>query len=128
MACVAAPTFKRPESGLPRLDLKAVFALPRANLAAVQEAQAVLLDAAQAIARLQAGHAQALITRARGVLANQEPGRPEAVLAEVKAAAETTFATAQQSLELGLAAQRRVTELASARARAHLERFTTRAA
>jgi hypothetical protein len=128
MACVAAPLFKRPEPGLPRLDLKVLFALPQANLTAVQEAQAVLLGAAQVIARLQVDHAQALITRACGALAAQEPRQPEAVRTEVKAVAETTFATARQSLELGLAAQRRVAELAAARIRANLERLTTRAA
>jgi hypothetical protein len=128
MACVAAPLVKRPEAGLPRLDLKAVLALPQANLTAVQEAQAVLLGAAQAIAKLQADHAQALITRARGALATREPRKPEAMLAEGKAAAEMTFAAAQQSLELGLAAQRRVAALVAARTRAALERLTTRAA
>ena len=128
MACVAAPLFQRPEPGLPRLDLKPVLAQHQANLIVVQEAQAVLLGAAQAIARLQAGHAQTLITRARGALATREPGKPEAVLAEVKAAAETALATVQQSLDLGLAAQRRVVELVAARARADLERSTTRAA
>ena len=89
MACVAAPLLKRPEPGLPRLDPKPVFTWHQANLAAVQEAQAVLLGAAQAVAKLQAGHAQALITRARGALATQAPRKPEAVLTEVKAAAET---------------------------------------
>jgi hypothetical protein len=68
MACVAAPLFPRPEPGQPRLDLKPVLARHRANLATIQEAQAVLLDAAQALARPQAGHAQALITRARADL------------------------------------------------------------
>jgi hypothetical protein len=128
MACVAAPLFRRPELGLPGLDPKAVFARHQAKLAAVQEVQAVLLDAAQAIAKLQAGHAQALITRARGALATQAPRKPEAVLAESKAAAETIFTTAQQSLEVGLAAQRRVAELAAARTCANLERLTTRTA
>jgi hypothetical protein len=128
MAKVAAPASTRPEPKLPGHDLEAVLGLHKANLAAAHEAQAVLLDAAQAIAKLQAGHAQALITRARDGLASRAPRQPEAVLGEVKAAAETTFATARQSLDLGVAAQRRVAELATARARANLERLTTRAA
>jgi hypothetical protein len=128
MAQVAAPASKRPKRKLPHLDVEAVFGLQKANLAVAQEAQAVLLDAAQAVAKLQAGHAQTLITRAHDGLATQAPRKPEAVLDEVKAVAETTFATVQQSLELGLAAQRRVAELATARARATLERLTSRAA
>jgi hypothetical protein len=128
MAQVATSTVKRPELKLPKLDLKAVFARHQANLAAAQEAQAVLLDAAQAIAKLQADHAQTLITRARDGLATQAPRQPEAVLGEVEATVEKTFATARQSLELGLAAQRRVAELVAARARANLEQFQALAA
>jgi hypothetical protein len=48
MAKVAAPTSKRPELKLPKLDLEAMIALHKANLAAAHEAQAVLLNAAQA--------------------------------------------------------------------------------
>jgi hypothetical protein len=47
---------------------------------------------------------------------------------EVKAAAETTFATARRSIDLGVAAQRRVAELAAARTRASLERLQALAA
>ena len=48
-----APSFKFPEPKLPKLDLDALFATQKANLAAVQEAQSVLIDAAQAIAKVQ---------------------------------------------------------------------------
>jgi hypothetical protein len=128
MTKVAAPALKRSELKLPKLDLETVFGLHQANLAAAHEAQAVLLDAAQAIAGLQAGHARELITRARGALATRDPRKPEAVLGEVKAAAETTFATARQSLGLGVAAQRRVAELAAARASATIDRLQAVAA
>jgi hypothetical protein len=69
MAQIAAPVSKRPERKLPHLDLEAVLAWHKANLAAAQDAQAALLDAAEATARLQAGHAQELITRARATIA-----------------------------------------------------------
>ena len=128
MAKVAAPASTRPEPTLPKRDREAVFGLHQANLAASHEAQAVLLDAAQAIARLQAGHAQTLIARARDGLATQAPRQPEAVPDEIKATTVTTLATARQSLELGVAAQRRVAELAAARARATIERLQALAA
>ena len=48
-----APSFKFPEPKLPKLDLDALFTTQKANLAAVQEAQSVLIDAAQAIAKVQ---------------------------------------------------------------------------
>jgi hypothetical protein len=128
MAKVAAPASTRPEPKLPKRDREAVLGLHQANLAAAHETQAVLLDAARAIARLQAGHAQALIARARDALAIQAPRQPEAVLGEIKAATGTTFAMARQSLELGVAARRRVAELAAARTCATIERFKTLAA
>jgi hypothetical protein len=121
MAQIAAPELKVPAFTLPKLDLEAVFALHKANLAAVQEAQAVLLDAAQAIVRVQAGYAQELAASARDALASKQPKKPEAVLAEVKAAAEKALATAKQGVALGVAAQRRVVELAAARTSANVE-------
>jgi hypothetical protein len=124
----AAPALNLPAFKLPRLDLDALFALHQANLAAVQEAQAVLLDAAQAVARLQAGYAEELLDAARGAWASPEPKQPGAVLAEVKAAAEKAAIVVRQSLDLGVAAQRKLAELTTARASANLEGLKTLAA
>ena len=128
MARIAAPVSERPEWKPPKLDLEAVPARHKANLAAARQTRAVLLHAARAVATLQAGHAKALITRARDALATRASGKPETVPGEVKAAAETTFATARRSIDLGVAAQRRVAELAAARTRASLERLQALAA
>src|SRR5688500_17037662 len=67
MARIAAPVSERPEWKPPRLDLEAVPARHKANLAAARQTRAVLLHAARAVATLQAGRAKALITRARDV-------------------------------------------------------------
>ena len=125
----AARALNLPAFKLPRLDLDVLFALHRANLAAAaQEAQAVLLDAAQAAAKLQTGYAEELLDAARGAWASAERRQPEAVLAEVKAAAEKAAIVVRQSVGLGVAAQRRLAELTTARASANLEGLKTFAA
>ena len=120
--------FQLPEPKLPKLDLDALLAAQRANLAAVQEAQSVLVDAAQAIAKAQHGYLEASVAAARAALSRKQPAKPEAVLAEVKAAAERTTATAQQVVDLAAAAQRRVVELAAQRTRANADEFKALAA
>ena len=124
----AAPALNLPAFKLPKLDLDALFTLHKANLAAVQEAQAVLLDAAQAVTRLQAGYAEELLDAARGAWASPEAKQPGAVLAEVQAAAEKAAIVVRQSLDLGVAAQRKLAELTTARASANLMGLKTLAA
>jgi len=123
-----APSVQLPEPKLPKLDLDALLAAQRANLAAVQEAQSVLVDAAQAIAKAQHGYLEASVAAARAALSRKQPIKPEAVRAEVKAAAERTTATAQQVVDLAAAAQRRVVELAAQRTRANADEFKALAA
>ncbi|MEK0085339.1 phasin family protein [Benzoatithermus flavus] len=113
-------TFKLPELKLPTFDLEAVFALQKANLAAVQEAQNVLLDAAQAIVKLQHGYASELVAEVEAALKAKEPKKPETVVADAKAVAEKAVAAAKQGVELGVAAQRRVAELVTQRVQANL--------
>ena len=44
------------ELKLPKFDLDALFSVQKANLAAANEVQTVLVDAAQAVARVQYGY------------------------------------------------------------------------
>jgi len=120
------PTF--PAFKLPKLDLDALFALRRANLAAAREAQDVLLEAAQAIAKVQHGWVEQTAAAVRAALTGEAPKTPEAVLAEVKGAAERTLAVVRQGVELGTAAQRRVGELFAHRATANVEQIKALAA
>jgi hypothetical protein len=133
VAKIAAPPFPAsafalPEPKLPALDLDARFAAQQANLAAAQQAQAVLVDAAQAIAKVQHGYLEASLAAARAALSRKGPAKPEIVLAEVKAAAERTTATAQRVVELAAGAQRRVVELATQRTQANADALTQLAA
>ena len=120
-----APSFepKRFEPKFPKLDLDALFGVQQANLAVVHEAQTVLVDAAQAIARVQYGYLEQTIARTRAALGSKELRKPEAALAEVKAAAEKAVAVSQEVVDLAVAAQRRVAELVAQRGAANADQF-----
>jgi len=126
-----APSFQLPEPKLPKLDLDALFAAQKANLTAVQEAQAVLVDAAQAIAKVQHDHLAQCVAAARAALSRKEPAKPEAVRAEVKAAVERIGATTKQVMDfavVAVAAQRRAVELVTRRTQANINELKALAA
>ena len=120
-----APSFepKRFEPKFPKLDLDALFGVQQANLAVVHEAQTVLVDAAQAIARVQYGYLEQTIARTRAALGSKQLWKPEAALAEVKAAAEKAVAVGKEVVDLAVAAQRRVAELVAQRGAANADQF-----
>jgi hypothetical protein len=122
------PTTAFPGFKLPKLDLDALFGLQKANLAAVQEAQSVVLEAAQAIVRAQHGYAQELLAGAKAALEAKQPRQPQAVLAEVQAAAEKAVVVGKQNVGLGVAAQRRVADLVAKRVQANLDELKALAA
>lgn len=125
----AAPSPRNlPELKLPKVDLDALFGLQKANLATAQEAQNVLLDAVQAIARTQYGWAEEAAAEVQAALNAKAPKQPEAVLAEVRAAAEKAVAVAKESVDLGVMAQRRVADLFSRRVAANVEQIKVLAA
>ena len=113
--------FKLPEPKLPKFDLDALFAVQKANLAAAHEAQTVLVDAFQAIAKVQQGRVEAAVADAKTALEGKKLTDPRAVLAEVKAAVEKNVAVAKEVVELTVAAQRRVVELFTQRTQASVE-------
>jgi hypothetical protein len=113
--------FKLPEPKLPKFDLDAVFAVQKANLAAVHKAQTALVDAFQAIAKVQQGRVEEALVDAKAALARKQLGKPQAVLAEVKAAIETNVAVSKEVVDLAVAAQRRVVELFTQRTQASVE-------
>jgi flagellar biosynthesis/type III secretory pathway protein FliH len=113
--------FKFPEPKLPKLDLDALFAVQKANLAAAHEAQAVLVEAFQAIAKAQQGRVEQAVAEAKAALESKKLSDPQAVLAEVKAAVEKNAAVAKEVVDLAVAAQRRVVELFTQRAQASVE-------
>ena len=117
---------QNPVGNLPKIDLDALFAMQKANLAVIHEAQAVLVDAGQAIAKVQQGYLEQAVAKA--ALASKQVSKPEAVLAEVKAAAGKTVVTAKEVVGLAVAAQRRVAELVAQRTAANVAQLKTLAA
>jgi hypothetical protein len=117
------PEFKLPALKRPKLDLDAVLTAQKANLAVVHEAQRVLVDAGQAIAKVQHGYLEQAVAEAKAALASKQVSKPEAVLAEVKAAAEKTVAVTKEVVDLAVAAQRRVAELVAQRTAANVDRL-----
>jgi hypothetical protein len=115
------PEFKLPALKLPKLDLDALFGAQKANLAVVHEAQSTLVAAGQAIAEVQQGYLEQIVVDVRAASSRRAPPKPEAVLAEVKAAAERTSATAKEVMGLAVAAQRRAVELLTQRSRANVD-------
>jgi hypothetical protein len=124
------PKILTPAADRPKLDLDALFALQKANLAALHEAQNVLVEATQAIVKAQADYARELAAQLKTVAAAdaKAPRKPENVLAGVKAATEKAVAVGQRNVDLGVAAQRRVAELVAQRAQANLDELKALAA
>ena len=114
---------------LPALD--ALFATQKANLAAVQEAQSVLIDAAQAIAKVQHDYLGQSMAAVRAALGRKELAKPDAVLAEIKVAVERISATTKQVMDfavVAVAAQHRAVELVTRRTRANVSELKALAA
>ena len=128
MAKATFPEFKLPELKLPKIDLDALFGLQKANLAVMQETQSIVLEAVQAIARLQKGYADEVVETLKGAVSAKTPAKPEAVLADVQAATQKAVAVAKQGVDLGVAAQQRVVELVSQRVKANVDELKAIAA
>ena len=103
---------------LPKFDLDALFSVQKANMAAANEVQTVLVEAAQAVARVQYGYVEQAVADIKAALGTKQLPKPDAALADLKAAAEKAFAVAKEVVDLTVSAQKRVAELVSERTRA----------
>ena len=121
MAKTSAAPSPAPEPKLPKIDLDALFGAQKANLATAHEAESILLGAAQAIAKVQHGYLEQAVADARAVISGTAPKGHEAVVAQLKAAAEQTVAATKEVVDLAVAAQRQVVELFARRTRANVE-------
>jgi hypothetical protein len=128
MTKTASPTAALTDLKFPKLDLEALFAAQKANLAVAQEAQNVLIDAAQAIAKAQYDWTMDMVANSENALRGKQPAKPEAFVADMQSTAEKTIAVAKQSVDLATAAQRRVAELVAQRAAANLDELKSLAA
>ena len=109
---------KLPELKFPKFDLDALFSVQKANLAAANEVQTVLVEAAQAVARVQYGYVEQTVADVKAALGTKQLPKPDAVLADVKAAAEKALAVVKEVADLTVGAQKRVAELVSERTQA----------
>jgi hypothetical protein len=125
---VTFPEFKLPELKLPKFDLDALFALQTANLAAAHEVQSIVLEASQAIAKVQHGWLEESAVAAKAALSAKEPKPADAILADVKVAAEKAVAAGKQGVDLGVAAQQKVADLVAKRVQANIEELKALAA
>jgi hypothetical protein len=128
MAKPTVVTFPIPEFKLPKFDLDALFATQNANLATVHQAQNVLVEAAQAIAKVQYGYVEQAVAEAKAALATKELPKPETVLANAKAGVEKTVAVAKEVVDLAVAAQQRAYKVLTQRGQASVEELKAVAA
>lgn len=114
-----------PDDKLPKLDLDALFAAQKANMAAVHEIQNVLLGAAQAIAKVQSAFAEQVMADARVALESRQllPSSKALQATSTKAVAVT-----REVLDLTVSAQQHLIELLSARGQASVEELRALAA
>jgi len=94
----------------------------------VHQAQNVLADAVQAIAKVQYGYAEQAAAEAKSALTAKELPKPEAVMASLKAAAEKGQSTAKEVVDLAVAAQKQALELLTQRAQANMAELKSIAA
>ena len=106
-----AASASSPEVKLSKFDLDALFSRQKANFATLHEVQNVLVETAQAIARVQYSWFEKSLASTRAVLSRKEPRTLEVALATTRIVSEKSFAVTRQSMELAVAAQRRVSEL-----------------
>ena len=92
--------------------------MQKANLAAANEVQTVLVEATQAVARVQHGYVEQAVADIKAALGTKQLPKPDAALADLKAAAEKAFAVAKEVVDLTVGAQKRVAELVSERTQA----------
>lgn len=116
-----ASTVSKP--ALPKVDLESLFALQKANLESLTQAQHVWIDAAQAILALQQGWVQDVVSGFDGFGKVDAQKKPEAYFADAKANAEKAMAVAKQGIDLGLKAQSDMAQILSKRAAANMDGF-----
>jgi hypothetical protein len=121
------PTFRLPTPKFPSVDLDAVFALQKANLAVVREVQDIVLETAQALARLQRDWVKETFANAQTAFEGGAKN-PDTALTAVNVAADRALAVARQGAELGSTAQYRVAELLTQRAAANVDQLKALAA
>lgn len=117
----AMPKFGTESFAMPKFDFEALIGMQKANVETLVQAQAVMVEAAQAIAKLQTGLLEETFKSMQAFLKFDAKVKPEAYLADAKAAAEKVMAVAKEELDVGMKAQTEVAQLVTKRAAANME-------
>ena len=121
---MAAKTAPKPT--FPTVNFDAFVALQKANVETFVQAQGIVLDAAQAIAKLQYSWISDAMKGAEVAFdAGATAKKPEEYMADAKTAAEKVMSVAKQELDLGIKAQTEVADLVAKRVAANLEEVRT---
>ena len=111
-----------PKFTMPKFNADEIVAMHKANIDTFVQAQTVMLDAAQAISKLQYGWVADSLKAFETVLdGNVTAKKPEEFMADAKAAAEKAVQVAKQEFDLGVKAQNEVADLVSKRVTANIE-------
>jgi hypothetical protein len=104
---------------LPKLDLEALVALQKANIATIVAAQKIMLDLARAMARKQVELVEEMMARSQALLGTDGTKQPSSLAGEVRAAAEKAVAAVNETVELGVKVQSEIADLFVRRAAAN---------
>ncbi|MFL5336885.1 MAG: hypothetical protein ACJ8H8_27840 [Geminicoccaceae bacterium] len=103
---------------LPKFDLNALLSVHKANLATASQVQTILVDAVQAVALAQYAYVSQAVAHAKVAVSAKALPKPEAVMADARAAAEKAIDVTKQVVNVTVGAQKQVAELAAQRLRA----------
>jgi enamine deaminase RidA (YjgF/YER057c/UK114 family) len=108
---------------LPKLDVDALFAMQKANMDTVVKAQSVLLDAAQAAVKAQYGFFAEYMDQMQAMMTGKIDAekKPEAYVADVKAAADKYVTVTQNQMDLGMKAQAEAMDLIAKRVQQNVD-------
>lgn len=120
--------YEFPKFDVAKFDVGGVVAMHKSNLETMVQAQRIMTDAAQSIAKLQAGYVSDLVSQMQGAFQTKDAKKPESWLADGQAAVEKAMSVAKEQLSVGTKAQSEVVELITKRAGAGFEQAKSAAA
>ncbi len=113
-----------------KFDIDALFAMQKANMDALVQAQSVLMEAAQAAAKVQYGLVNEYVEQVQSLMTGKfdSEKKPETYFADVKAAADKAVTIAQTQMDLGMKAQAEAMDVLAKRAHKNVDELQKLAA
>ena len=114
---------------LPKFDFEALVTLQKANIETLVEAQKILFDLAQTVAKKQVEYVKESFAKSEAMFKGFDGKKQPTVYAdELKAAVERAVADVKETVDLGIKAQSEVVDLFVKRATANFEEMKAVAA